>query len=294
MKTTLLLSMLLWISPLLAQTTEQRVIQAVEEMMNSTGQVIFSELNNDDRFNAEDKAFLGRLYEIFFQIPTFLKTESEITGKIPTRQLIAAGFGITQKSADLLLAVMQTDPRMPILFELSPETGEIASLDVASIDAFVAQRGATVKVTQWVGESLPQFELTSFQDETIRSQDMAGKNFLVYFWFSGCPPCVRIAPILEQLNHQYSDSNFQVIGFNADRVLELETTDQQRQDYLQDQGLRFVNLHVDRPTRQTFGNINVFPTLFFVDSDGVIFQHIINFQDQEALESIVRELVQAD
>ena len=294
MKITLLLSMLLWISPLLAQTTEQRVLQAVEEMMNSRGQVLFSELNNDDQFNAEDKAFLGRLYEIFFQIPAFLRTESEITGEIPTRQLIAAGFGITQKSADLLLAVMQTDPRMPILFELNSETGEIASLDVESIDAFVAQRGATVKVTEWVGESLPQFKLTSFQDETIRSQDLAGKNFLVYFWFSGCPPCVRIAPILEQLDRRYSDSNFQVIGFNADRVLELEVTDQQRQDYLQDQSLRFVNLHVDRSTRQTFGNINVFPTLFFVDSDGVIFRHIINFQDQEALESIVRELVQAD
>ncbi len=286
--------MLLWISPLLAQTTEQRVIQSVEEMMNSTGQVIFSELNNDDRFNAEDKAFLGRLYEMFFQIPAFLKTESEITGKIPTRRLIAAGFGITQESADLLLAVMQTDPRMPLLFELSPETGEIISLDVESIDAFVAQRGATVKVTEWVGESLPRFELTSFEDETICSQDLGGKSFFVYFWFSGFPPCVRIAPILGQLDRQYSDSDFQAIGFNADRVLELGVTDQQRRNYLQDQGLRFVNLHVDRSTRQTFGNINVFPTLFFVNSDGVIFRHIINFQDQEALESIVRELVQAD
>ncbi len=286
--------MLLWISPLLAQTTEQRVIQSVEEMMNSTGQVIFSEFNNGDRFNAEDKAFLGRLYEMFFQIPAFLKTESEITGKIPTRRLIAAGFGITQESADLLLAVMQTDPRMPLLFELSPETGEIISLDVESIDAFVAQRGATVKVTEWVGESLPRFELTSFEDETICSQDLGGKSFLVYFWFSGFPPCVRIAPILGQLDRQYSDSDFQAIGFNADRVLELGVTDQQRRNYLQDQGLRFVNLHVDRSTRHTFGNINVFPTLFFVNSDGVIFRHIINFQDQEALESIVRELVQAD
>ncbi len=286
--------MLLWISPLLAQTTEQRVIQSVEEMMNSTGQVIFSEFNNGDRFNAEDKAFLGRLYEMFFQIPAFLKTESEITGKIPTRRLIAAGFGITQESADLLLAVMQTDPRMPLLFELSPETGEIISLDVESIDAFVAQRGATVKVTEWVGESLPRFELTSFEDETICSQDLGGKSFLVYFWFSGFPPCVRIAPILGQLDRQYSDSDFQAIGFNADRVLELGVTDQQRRNYLQDQGLRFVNLHVDRSTRQTFGNINVFPTLFFVNSDGVIFRHIINFQDQEALESVVRELVQAD
>ena len=188
---------------------------------------------------------------------------------------------------------MQTDPRMPSLFQLNTETGEIESLELENIDAFVARRGTTVKVTQWVGEPVPPFKLSSFQNETYRSQDLKGKNLLIYFWFTGCPPCIRIAPILQQLDRKYSDSNFQVIGFNADRILELEVTDQQRQDYLQDQGLRFTNLHVDRPTRQAFGNINVFPTLFFVDSDETIFRHVINYLDREALESIVREFIQA-
>ena len=182
---------------------------------------------------------------------------------------------------------------MPSLFQLNTETGEIESLELENIDAFVARRGATVKVTQWVSEPVPPFELSSFLNETYRSQDLKGKNLLIYFWFTGCPPCIRIAPILQQLDRKYSDSNFQVIGFNADRILELEVTDQQRQDYLQDQGLRFANLHVDRPTRQAFGNINVFPTLFFVDSDGTIFRHVINYLDREALESIVREFIQA-
>lgn len=288
-----LLSVLLWISPVLGQTTEQKVLEGVQEMMRTQQEVIFSELYNDDRFSSEEKDFLGRLYEIFFQIPAFLKSELEITGEIPTRQQISTGFGISRQSADLLLAVMQTDPRMPSLFQLNTETGEIESLELENIDAFVDRRGTTVKVTQWVGEPVPPFELSSFQNETYRSQDLKGKNLLIYFWFTGCPPCIRIAPILQQLDRKYSDSNFQVIGFNADRILELEVTDQQRQDYLQDQGLRFVNLHVDRPTRQAFGNINVFPTLFFVDSDGTIFRHVINYLDREALESIVREFIQA-
>ncbi|MCH8820583.1 MAG: TlpA family protein disulfide reductase, partial [Acidobacteria bacterium] len=222
--------MLLWISPVLGQTTEQKVLEGVQEMMRTQQEVIFSELYNDDRFSSEEKDFLGRLYEIFFQIPVFLKSELEITGEIPTRQQISTGFGISRQSADLLLAVMQTDPRMPSLFQLNTETGEIESLELENIDAFVARRGATVKVTQWVGEPVPPFELSSFQNETYRSQDLKGKNLLIYFWFTGCPPCIRIAPILQQLDRKYSDSNFQVIGFNADRILELEVTDQQRQD----------------------------------------------------------------
>ena len=294
MQKALLLTVLFWLSPVLGQTAEQKVLERVQKMMRSQEEVIFSELYNEYRFSSEKKAFLGRLYEIFFQVPAFLKSELEITGKIPTRQHISTGFGISLPSVDLLLAVMQTDPRMPPLFHWNSEAGEIKSLELENIDAFVARRGATVRVTQWVGEPVPPFELSSFQNETFHGQDLQGKNLLIYFWFTGCPPCIRIAPILQKLDRSYSDSNFQVIGFNADQILELEVTDQQRQDYLQAHGLHFVNLHVDRPTQQAFGNINVFPTLFFVDSDGTISQHVINYQDQETLESVIRELIQAD
>ncbi|MDA2933844.1 TlpA family protein disulfide reductase [Acidobacteria bacterium AH-259-D05] len=262
-------------------------------MMQDQEEIIFSELYNDDRFSSEEKAFLGRLYEIFFQIPGFLKSEYESTGRIPVRREIAAGFGISLQSVDLLLAVMETDPRVPLLFERNPQTQEIGSLELDNINAFIGRRGNTVKVTQWEGEGLPPFELTSFQNEKLRSQDLVGKNILIYFWFTGCPPCIRIAPILEALDHKYSDSNFQVIGFNADQVIGLEVTDQQRKDYLQEHNLHFVNVQVDQPTREAFGNINVFPTLFLVDSDRTIFRHMINYQDQETLESVIRELIQA-
>ena len=82
----LLLLIPFWLGPLLAQpTAEEKVLQSVQQMMaNDAGTVIFSELYNDDRFNSEEKAFLGRLYEIFFQIPLFLKSEYERTGEIPT------------------------------------------------------------------------------------------------------------------------------------------------------------------------------------------------------------------
>jgi thiol-disulfide isomerase/thioredoxin len=279
---------------LLGQTTEQKVVESVQGMMRTQEEVIFSELYNDDRFNSEEKAFVGRLYEIFFEIPGFLKSEFESTGKIPARQHISAGFGISLPSVDLLLAVMQTDPRVPPLFRRNSETGEIESLELENIEFFIDYLGTSVRVTQWVGARMPPFELTSFENETIRSQDLAGRSLLIYFWFTGCPPCVRIAPILEELDRKYSDSNFQVLGFNADRVLEVGVTDQQRQDYLRGHDLHYLSVHVDQPTRQAFGNINVFPTLFFVSSDGTIFQHSINYQDQEALESVIRELIQAD
>jgi len=284
-----------WLAPLLAQSTaEEKVLQSVQQMMqNDDGTVIFSELYNDDRFSSEEKAFLGRLYEIFFQIPLFLKSEYESTGEIPTRSHIASGFGITPQSVDLLLTVMESDSRMPTLFERNPLSREIESLQPATIDAFIERRSGEVKVTQWEGQTLPAFELTTFQGEKIGNRDLAEKNLLIYFWFTGCPPCIRIAPHLDYVDRRYSASNFQVIGFNADHVIGVNATDQQREVYLREHNLSFANAHLDQATWEAFGNVQIFPTLFFVAPDGTIFRHMINYQDRETLESIIKALTQA-
>ena len=82
MRKVLLLLIPFWLAPLLAQSTaNEKVLQSVRQMIESEGTVIFSELYNDDRFNSDEKAFLGRLYEIFFQIPVFIKSEYEGTGR---------------------------------------------------------------------------------------------------------------------------------------------------------------------------------------------------------------------
>ncbi len=282
-----------WLSPLLAQSTaEENVLQSVRKMIEQDGTVIFSQLYNDDRYSSEERSFPGRLYEIFFQIPVFLKSEYESMGEIPTRIHIASGFGISPQAVDLLLTVMESDPRMPTLYERNSRSREIESLQLGNIEAFIQNRGSEVKVTQWEGQTLPECELTSFQNEKISSRDLAPKSVLLYFWFTGCPPCIRIAPTLADLDRQYSASNFQVIGINADQVMGINATDQQRKAYLQKGNIHFANVHLDQATWEAFGNINVFPTLFFVSSDGTIFRHMINYQDRETLESIIEALTQ--
>ena len=283
---------LFMMAPLLSQSTgERRVLERVQEMMEQDGRVTFSDLYNSEELSREEKSFVGRLYEIFFQIPAFLKAEYESTQKIPTMQEMAASFGMTPQSVTLLLSVMESDARMPTLFDRNPATGEIESLRLDQIESFITHRGTGVKVTQWELQPLPQFQLTRFQGEPLSNGDLVGKNVLLYFWFTGCPPCVRIAPILEDLNNRYSSANFQVIGINADRVLELGTTDQERDAYLRNHHLNFINAHLNPAARNAFGTIQVFPTLFYVSPDGTIFRHLINFQSRETLDQLTQELL---
>ncbi len=272
-------------------SAETMVLKKVQEMMRSSGgRVTFSDLINDQSFAERERQFLARLYETFFQIPGFLKSEFESTGKVPTRGELASGFGISMASVELLLRVMEADRRVPPLFDRDAETREISSLKLDNIEAFIASRGDQVKLAGWEGQTLPAFELESFDGSKFSSEMLRGHNSLVYFWFTGCPPCVRIAPLLSRLDAEYRPRGFRIVGLNADRVLEIDVSAEQREEYLKKHGTEYPNLHLDEKTRKAFGNVNVYPTLFFVDPSLTIRRHLLNFQDMETLESIVEEM----
>jgi len=271
-------------SLLLAQgSVEQSVLGKVQEIFRREGgRLTFSTLYNSPEFSGEERKVLGRLYEIFFAIPAYLKSE-QASGVIPTRKAIGQQFAISPYSVELLLKVMESDSRVPPLFERSPETGEIRSLNLDNIDLFLAQRGSRIKITGWEGEPLPEFSLQTLDGRLFSHESLKGSNALLYFWFTGCPPCKKIAPILAELSAAYRPRGFKFVGINADDVLELETSNASRQAYLSKEGIDFVNLNLNREVREKFGSINVYPTLFFVRKDGTIYRHYVNFQSRERL-----------
>ena len=76
-----------------------------------------------------------------------------------------------------------------------------------------------------------------------------------------------------------------------DPILEIETDNASRIEYLAKQGLHFPNANVDEATRASFGNVNVYPTIFMVSADGKVVSHLLNFQTREKLEPIIRQLI---
>ncbi|HLV01864.1 MAG TPA: TlpA disulfide reductase family protein [Acidobacteriota bacterium] len=268
---------------------ESQVLSKIQEMILEGGPINFSDLYNHSDFNAREREFLGRLYEVFFAIPGYLKTEYEATGNIPTIEEIAASFSLSRQSAQLLLAVMEADPRVPELFDRG-ESGEISALNLQQIDQFIERRGTQVRMT-WAGEKLPDFSLETFDGNILNRESLRGKNVLLYFWFTGCPPCVRQAPILADLHATFASSNLELVGLCADELLEIGTTPESRRTYVEKQGLNFTHATLNRETRDAFGGINVYPTLLLVSADGIILRQMVNFQEQVVLENAIQELL---
>lgn len=115
---------------------EARIVAYLKENVRPGRPVLVTELYNNVFTTTEEREALQRLYGVFFQIPAFAAQTYMETGKIPTLQELSEHFNLKLPGeTDVLLRIMESDPRMPRFFERDPVTGEITSIDVDRIAA---------------------------------------------------------------------------------------------------------------------------------------------------------------
>ena len=178
--------------------TEQRIVQYLKEHVKPGERLIVSDLYNNVFKTPEERKVLERLFNTFFRIPLFVAQYKAGTGQIPALADISRQFNFpVDGEAAVILSIMDSDPRVPKFITRDPSTGEIIAVDVEKIRA--DRRFGQVldrTLTGWVGKDVPPFTLTLFDGKTLASDDLEDRDYLLYFWFSGCPPCAKISPIL--------------------------------------------------------------------------------------------------
>lgn len=282
------------ISLFMQSDTETRIIEYLKANVTPGKPVVVSQLAAVFK-TPEEQATLNRLFNTFFKIPMFIVQYNASTNRIPTLQEMAEQFNFkVPGQADVMLRIMESDPRIPKFLERNASTGEITRIDVDRIKAH-PQFGSALErtIAGWEGRQAPPFSLPTFDGKTITSQDVAGSPHLVYVWFTNCPPCVKTGPLLVELFNKYRVQGFQIVGFNADRILELPYDDSVRSDYGSKLGIQYPNAHLNAATQQAYGGVSVYPTMFFVDKSGIVQKHFVNFQEKAVLEDAIQTVIRA-
>ena len=137
-------------------------------------------------------------------------------------------------------------------------------------------------------KSLPPFSIASYDGSPIASTTLAGKPHLIYFWFTNCPPCLSTAPVLVELYRTYHPQGFEILGVNADKVLEVPADDAERAAYATKNAITFRLAHMTAEMQAAYGQVSVFPTLFFVDRKGTIVKQLVNAQPRAGIEEAIR------
>ncbi len=269
---------------------ETRIINYLQDNLEPGQRIIISDLVNDVFTTPEERIALDGLYNTFFKIPMFLVQFQTSSGRVPTLQEISEQFVFeVDGQADVMLRIMEADPRIPSFFERDPTTGELTSLDVEPIrDHPQFGRAIERTIAGWEGNAIPPFSIETFGGDSITSASLAGKAHMVYIWFTNCPPCVETAPLLVELYDQYRSAGFEIVAANADRLLELPYDDEVRHEYVEKLGIEFTTAYLSEEMQTALGGITVFPTMFFVDREGVIVRHFMNFQEKGVLDEAIR------
>jgi thiol-disulfide isomerase/thioredoxin len=270
---------------------EARVVEYLKAHVKPGQTVVVSELYNTVFTGPEERAALNRLFNTFFKMPLYMAQHRKAAGKPPTLAEISEQFRFqVPGQADVMLRIMESDPRMPKFLTRDAATGEITSVDVETILAHPRFGKALERtITGWEGKPAPAFRTTTYDGQPFASEALAGKPQLLYFWFTGCPPCVRTSPLLAELEKAYAVKGLRIVGLNADRVLELPTSDEDRAAYAKKHGWTFTLVHMTTEAQEAYGAVSVFPTMFFVDAKGTIVRHFVNFQEKAVLEEAVKE-----
>jgi thiol-disulfide isomerase/thioredoxin len=271
--------------------TERKVVEYLKANVKPGQPVVVSDLYNNVFKSPEERKVLDRLFNTFFKIPIFVVQFNDSTKKVPTLKDISQQFQLTVPGeADVLLRIMEADPRVPKLLERNPTTGEITRIDTARIKANPQfSRALERTITGWEGKAAPFFSMAGYDGKPITTQQVFGQPYLIYFWFTNCPPCLKTAPILSELQNTYAPKGFKIVAANADGILELPYDNKARADYVKKAGLKFTMAILNPETQRAFGGVSVFPTMFFVDKRGVIVKQFVNEQGKASLDAAIQQ-----
>jgi thiol-disulfide isomerase/thioredoxin len=270
---------------------ETRVVNYLKANVRRGEPVEVSRLVNEVFKSPEERQVLDRLFNSFLKIPMTIVAFQARTGRIPKLQELSDQFNFkVPGEMDVMLRIMESDPRIPKFLTRNPTTGEITRIDAAAVrnDPNFSQSFERT-IAGWEGRPAPNFSMTSFSKQPVNSAQYSGRPHLIYFWFTNCPPCVQTTPTLVKLYDKYTPKGFQIIAANADQVLGLRYTDLERADYVRKEKIRFPVGHMTPGMQTSYGGVTLFPTMFFVNRQGRIVKHLVSLQTEAQIEAAIQE-----
>src|SRR5699024_5444913 len=97
--------------------------------------------------------------------------------------------------------------------------------------------------------------------------DFRGKNVIINFWATWCPPCRVEAPELQSFYEDEKDNDFTILA------VDLTATENKRsdvQEFVDEIGMTFPILMDTESDVSDMYKIIAYPTSYFVDKNGII------------------------
>jgi peroxiredoxin len=139
--------------------------------------------------------------------------------------------------------------------------------------------------TRWYGKESPDFKVVDINGQSHTLSQYRGKNVVLVFWATWCPPCLAEIPHLIELRKEVAEDKLAILGIS---FLDQRNTVEAIKKLVQKNPS--INYTIT-PTNQAimpkpYSLINVLPTSFFIDPQGKIklaAEGLVPLQDSKAI-----------
>jgi thiol-disulfide isomerase/thioredoxin len=168
-------------------------------------------------------------------------------------------------------------------------------LALQSQATLVADNSGTLQMSSpLVGKPAPGFTLANLKGQKVSLSSYKGKAVQINFWATWCAPCKIETPWLVDLEKQYAPKGFEILGVSVD---DLDKDDKK----LLAKDIEGItkgaqDLHIDYPVlidgdsiAKPYGDVEVYPSSFFIDRSGTIVAASFGLRSKAELEGNIRK-----
>ena len=129
-------------------------------------------------------------------------------------------------------------------------------------------------------EAATDFEVETFDGETLRLSDLNGKVVVLNFWASWCPPCRWEMPFFETMWQEYRDQGVVFVGIAMSDTLENVKA------FAEESGVTYpVALDTTTEIARAYEVLSL-PTTFFIGKDGTIERKLTSAANEGLLKGL--------
>lgn len=152
----------------------------------------------------------------------------------------------------------------------------------------MAQQGATVQQGQEGGMgSAPAFDLPDTRGGRKSMESYKGKVVMLNFWATWCGPCKQEIPDFIELQKEYGDQGFEIVGISLDQPGQEAVV----KGFVRQKGMNYDVLFDDGSLAQAYGGVRSIPTTFLINREGEIVSSQVGLQPKSAWASAIEALL---
>jgi peroxiredoxin len=151
-------------------------------------------------------------------------------------------------------------------------------------DSIQAQEEPADPLLDWIGKPAPELKMTDLEGNIHRVSRLKGKKVMLDFWATWCPPCKKAIPDLVKLRANTAASDLVIIGLSDEPVDTIKPfVTNAKTNY---PIVSYNTTDVAAP----YSQVQFLPTLFLIDSEGVIRDVLTGYHEPEEVQSRLNKL----